>query len=73
MWQEMEARDPKMRYDSLRIIGDEIWNFVDGKRSVNEIAEAIGSEFDFDLESRHVLRLFEGLVNEGYVALDSPS
>ena len=73
MWQEMEARDPKMRYDSLRIIGDEIWNFVDGKRSVNDIAEAIGSEFDFDLESRHVLKLFEGLVNEGYVALDSPS
>ncbi len=73
MWQEMEARDPKMRYDSLRIIGDEIWNFVDGKRSVNEIAEAIGSEFDFDLESRHVLKLFEGLVSEGFVALDSPS
>ena len=73
MWQEMEARDPKMRYDSLRIIADEIWNFVDGKRSVNDIAEAIGSEFDFDLESRHVLKLFEGLVSEGFVALDSPS
>ena len=73
MWQEMEARDPKMRYDSLRIIADEIWNFVDGKRSVNDIAEAIGSEFDFDLESRHVLKLFEGLVSEGFVALDSSS
>ena len=71
MWQEMEGRDPKMRYDSLRIIGDEIWNFVDGKRSVNEIAEAIGAEFDFDLESRHVLRLFQGLVAEGFVALDN--
>ena len=65
MWQEMEGRDPKMRYDSLRIIGDEIWNFVDGKRSVNQIARAIGAEFDFDLESRHVLRLFQGLEKEG--------
>lgn len=73
MWQEMEGRDPKMRYDSLRIIGDEIWNFVDGKRSVNQIAEAIGAEFDFDLESRHVLRLFQGLEREGFVALDNPS
>ena len=73
MWQEMEGRDPKMRYDSLRIIGDEIWNFVDGKRSVNQIAEAIGAEFDFDLESRHVLRLFKGLEKEGFVSLDSPS
>ena len=72
MWQEMEGRDPKMRYDSLRIIGDEIWNFVDGKRSVNDIAAAIGAEFDFDIESRHVLKLFEGLVAEGFVALDNP-
>ena len=73
MWQEMEGRDPKMRYDSLRIIGDEIWNFVDGKRSVNDIAAAIGAEFDFDIESRHVLKLFQGLVKEGFVALDNPS
>ncbi len=72
MWQEMEGRDPKMRYDSLRIIGDEIWNFVDGKRSVNDIAAAIGAEFDFDIESRHVLKLFQGLVKEGFVALDNP-
>ena len=73
MWQDMEGRDPKMRYDSLRIIGDEIWNFVDGERSVNQIAAAIGAEFDFDLESRHVLKLFQGLVKEGFVALDDPS
>ncbi len=73
MWQEMEGRDGKMRYDSLRIIGDEIWNFVDGKRSVNDIASAIGAEFDFDLESRHVLKLFQGLEKEGFVSLDSPN
>ena len=32
MAEEMHARDSKMRYDSLRIIGDEIWNFADGVR-----------------------------------------
>ena len=42
MAEEMHARDPKMRYDSLRIIGDEIWNFTDGVRSVNDIADAVG-------------------------------
>ena len=66
---EMEARDPKMNYDSLRIIGDEIWNFADGMRTVNQIAEAVGAEFDFDLEPRHVLKLFQGLSGRGFVSL----
>lgn len=72
MAEEMHARDPVMRYDSLRIIGDEIWNFADGRRSVNEIADAVGAEFDFDLEPRHVLELFQGLVHQGYVSLSAP-
>ena len=71
MAEEMEARDPKVRYDSLRIMGDEIWNFVDGKRTVNEISEAIGAEFNFDLESRHILKLFQGLADRGFVILDA--
>ena len=69
MAREMNARDPKMRYDSLRIIGDEIWNFTDGQRSVNDIADAVGAEFDFDLEPRHVLKLFRGMAGQGFVSL----
>ena len=69
MAEEMHARDPKMRYDSLRIIGDEIWNFTDGSRSVNDITDAVGAEFDFDLDPRHILKLFHGLANEGLVSL----
>ena len=69
MAEQMNSRDPSMNYDSLRIIGDEIWNFADGKRSVNDIADAIGAEFDFDLESSHVLKLFEGLKSKGLVSL----
>ena len=69
MAEEMHARDPKMRYDSLRIIGDEIWNFADGHRSVNDIADAVGAEFDFDLVPRHVLKLFQGLASQGFVSL----
>ena len=73
MAEEMHARDPKMRYDSLRIIGDEIWNFTDGSRSVNDITDAVGAEFDFDLDPRHILKLFQGLASEGYVSLSGPS
>ena len=71
MAEEMHARDPNMRYDSLRIIGDEIWNFADGRRSVNDIADAVGAEFDFDLEPRHVLALFQGLARQGFVKLSA--
>ena len=69
MAEEMHARDPTMRYDSLRIIGDEIWNFTDGHRSINDITDAVAAEFDFDLEPRHILKLFQGLAREGYVSL----
>ena len=69
MAEEMHARDPKMRYDSLRIIGDEIWNFADGHRSVTDIADAVGAEFDFDLDPIHVLKLFQGLAEQGFVSL----
>ena len=44
---------------------------VSGKRTVNEISDAIGAEFDFDLESRHILKLFQGLADRGFVSLDA--
>ena len=69
MSEEMNARDPRVRFDSLRIIGDEIWNLTDGRRSVNDVSNAISAEFNFDLEPRHILELFQGLSREGYVAL----
>ena len=71
MAEEMQSLDPKMNYDSLRIIGDEVWNFTNGQRTVNDIAFAIGAEFGFDLDPKHVLTLFRGLEQQGYVALDS--
>ena len=71
MSEQMNARDPRVRYDSLRIVGDEIWNLTNGRRSVNDIANAISAEFNFDLEPNHILELFEGLSREGFVALES--
>ena len=72
MAEEMHARDPKVNYDSLRIIGDEVWNFADGCRTVNQIAEAIGAEFNFDLEPGHILKLFQGLASQDFISLKMP-
>ena len=69
MAEEMQARDPKVKYDSLRIISDEVWNFADGVRTVNQVAQAISAEFDFDLEPRHILKLYQGLVRAEFLSL----
>jgi hypothetical protein len=68
MTEEMKQRDSKMIYDSIRVIADEAWNWADGKRTVNEITAGIGAEFDFDLEGRHILKLFQGLESKGLVS-----
>jgi hypothetical protein len=50
------------------VIADEMWNWTDGKRTVNEISAGIGAEFDFDLESRHILKLFQGFESKGLIS-----
>ena len=60
--EQMRARDPRIIFDSLRPIGDEIWNMIDGERTVGEIAEAVCLEFGFDLPPELFLPLLNGLV-----------
>lgn len=58
----MQAQDPRIIFDSLRPIGDEFWNMIDGSRSVREIAEAVCFEFGFDLDPELFLPLVDGLL-----------
>jgi hypothetical protein len=58
----MKAQDGRILFDSLRPMGDEIWNMIDGERTVAEIAEAVCLEFDFDLAPELFVPLVEGLV-----------
>jgi hypothetical protein len=59
--ERMQARDPRVIFDSLRPMGDEIWNMIDGERTFGEIVEAVCLEFGFDLPPEHFLPLLEGL------------
>jgi hypothetical protein len=58
----MRAQDGRIIFDSLRPMGDEIWNMIDGERTVAEIADAVCLEFGFELEPELFLPLVEGLV-----------
>jgi hypothetical protein len=65
--EQMRARDPRIIFDSLRPMGDELWNMIDGERTVEWIAEATCFEFGFDLPPELFLPLFDGLVSSEVV------
>ena len=58
----MKAQDPRIIFDSLRPMGDEYWNMIDGQRTAGEIAEAVCLEFGFDLQPELFLPLVEGMI-----------
>ena len=60
--EQMREREPRIIFDSLRPMGDELWNMIDGERTVAEIVEATCFEFGFDLPPELFLPLFDGLV-----------
>jgi Coenzyme PQQ synthesis protein D (PqqD) len=68
----MAAEDPRIIFDSLRPMGDEFWNFIDGQRTVREIAELLCLQFGFDLSPDRFVPLAEGMAEKGLIALDEP-
>ena len=59
------AQDPHVIFDSLRPIGDEFWNMIDGRRTVGEIVEAVCSEFGFAFDPALLVPLADSLVRSG--------
>ena len=63
----MLAQDPKVVFDTLRPLADEVWNLVDGSRDVGTILDALCLEFDLDLEPATLLPLMDGMARTGHV------
>lgn len=63
--ERMKVEDGRIIFDSLRPLGDEFWNMIDGERSVEVIAEAVCLEFGFDLSPGLFLPLVDGMVASG--------
>jgi hypothetical protein len=68
----MAADDPGVNWETLRIFGDELWNFADGRRTIAEIAEAVCYEFGFQVRADHFLALARGLEKAGHFILEAP-
>ena len=67
--ERMQAQDATVIFDTLRPICDELWNLIDGKRTVGEIAEALVLQFDVEVDPEILVPLFEGLARSGEIAL----
>jgi hypothetical protein len=64
---QLDAADPRAGWRSLRVVTDETWNFVNGKRTVRDIADYVGFEFDLVIEPEPIWRILKGLQSEGYL------
>jgi len=69
--QKMKEIDDDINFYSLRPLTHEFLNFIDGKRTISEIAEAVGYEYGVKIKGEHVLLFMQSLKEEGYISLES--
>ena len=61
MCNKMKKVDADVNFYSIRPLSHEFMNFVDGKRTVEEIAPAVGYEYGVNIKGEHVLLFFKYL------------
>lgn len=69
----LAAADPEAGWRSVRVVSDETWNFIDGHRSVEDIADSVGFEFDLEIPPEPIYRILQGLADAGHVEFRQPS
>jgi len=66
---KMREIDPNVNAFGIRALTAEIVNFIDGEKSIREIAESVGFEYDLKIEPVHVLEFLMKVEELGYVDL----
>lgn len=67
LFQKMQAQDPRTVFYTIRPMGDEAWNMVDGSKTVGEICSAIMMEFGIIADPELFLPVFEGFEKKGLI------
>lgn len=67
LFRRMQAQDPRVVFYTIRPMGDEVWNMVDGVKTVGEIANACMMEFGIKVDAALYLPIFEGLAEKGLI------
>ena len=69
MCNKMKEVDPDVNFYSIRPLSHEFVNFIDGKRTIEEIASSVGYEYGVKIKGEHVLLLFKHMRDEGLLRL----
>ena len=67
----MTRDDASTNWETLRLLGDELWNFADGHRTIGDIARAIGFEFELYIRPERLVTLARGLERAGAFVLEA--
>lgn len=67
LFRRMQAQDPRVVFYTIRPMGDEVWNMVDGVKTVGEIANACMMEFGIMVNAELYLPIFEGFAQKGLI------
>ena len=69
MCRKMKEVDPDVNFYSIRPFSHEFVNFIDGKRTIEEIASSVGYEYGVKIIGEHVLLLFKHMHDKGLLRL----
>ncbi len=69
--EQLAAGDGNAGFNSLRVIADETGAFIDGQRTVADIADAVGFEFDLKIGPLPIHAILTGLEADGHIEFGS--
>jgi len=67
LFRRVQLQDPRAVFYTIRPMGDEAWNMVDGKKTVGEIASAVMMEFGIMADPELFLPVFNGFEAKGLI------
>jgi hypothetical protein len=65
MTHEIRRNDPTFAFDVWKPVCDELWNLLDGSRTLGEVRDIISFQFGVDIPKSYVLELAWKLVEGG--------
>lgn len=66
----MKKVDNNVNFYATRPLNDEFINFINGKRTISDIADAVGYEYGMRIKGEHVLMFLLPLKEKGYLSFE---
>ncbi|MEX2356085.1 MAG: PqqD family protein [Thermaerobacterales bacterium] len=69
--EDIHRDDPAFTQDTMRPVGDELWNLMDGRRTLADICDGLCFQFDVNIPQHLINEAVEKLIDEGLVTVVS--